>query len=86
MASRAVLTNLPERVVEELDSLVEQGIFDNRSEALREAARSLIRQYKVDFRARAVPLRAAVKRGAKGLIITNKDKDIALERFVKQSQ
>ncbi|MCK4327726.1 MAG: hypothetical protein KAW41_04585 [Candidatus Diapherotrites archaeon] len=46
MASRAVLVNFPEKVLSGLDSLVEEGVFDNRSEAIREATRKIIMEYR----------------------------------------
>ena len=35
---------LPDKLLEEIDNLVEQGIYANRTEALRDAARQMLRQ------------------------------------------
>ena len=40
---RTISLRLPEKILEEINSLVEQGLYANRTEALREGARILLR-------------------------------------------
>lgn len=40
---RIISLRLPEKILEEIDSLVSQGMYANRTEALREGARILLR-------------------------------------------
>ena len=40
---RTISLRLPEKILEEIDNLVSQGIYANRTEALREGARLLLR-------------------------------------------
>ena len=40
---RIISLRLPEKILKEIDSLVSQGMYANRTEALREGARILLR-------------------------------------------
>jgi len=40
---KTISLRLPDRILEEIDLLVEKGIYANRTEALREGARFLLR-------------------------------------------
>jgi len=47
MRKRSVTVQLPESYIQLLDSLVKEGKFKNRSEAIRKAILNLIIKYKV---------------------------------------
>jgi len=42
----AIRLNLPSEIIQRLDKLVEAGVFPNRSEAIREGIRQVLRKYK----------------------------------------
>jgi len=51
-----IALRLTDYITHELDSLVKKGVYPNRSEALRDAARLLIRMQKGMFTGRAKPV------------------------------
>jgi len=53
--TRVVSVKLPVGLVDALDELIEEGFFQNRSDAVREAVRRLIVEYRVTRRRNAAP-------------------------------
>ena len=41
---RLIAVHLPEKIVEDIQSLVEKGLYPNRSEAIRNAIRDLLKR------------------------------------------
>jgi Arc/MetJ-type ribon-helix-helix transcriptional regulator len=62
-----IAVRLTEQLTKELDKLVKEGMYPNRSEALREAARLLLRMQRGMLTGRAKPL----------------DRDKLMEEFAK---
>ncbi|MCC6050716.1 MAG: ribbon-helix-helix domain-containing protein [Thermofilum sp.] len=53
--TRVVSVKLPVGLVDALDELIEEGFFQNRSDAVREAVRRLIVEYRAARRRNTVP-------------------------------
>lgn len=48
MSSKAVPTKFPEKLLEELNDVVEEGYYANRSELVRDAVRERLRELKAE--------------------------------------
>ena len=72
MKTVTVATKLTEKMIKMIDKLIEKGIYVNRSDALRDAARILIR------------LQYGAMGRRKSIFLTKREKDKALKEYAKE--